>query len=100
MVDKYSKSHTIETFSQGEIVTIKLLQGTRTSTDNKRLYAQVISDPKLHRYLIQTTHGIINRLLPTKDLERVLLSIANSIDIQGLNQQILLLKACTRRVYK
>lgn len=52
MVDKYSKSHKIEVFSKGDIVTVKLPRGTRTSTDNKRLYARALDDPKPHRYLI------------------------------------------------
>jgi hypothetical protein len=43
--------------------------------------------------LIQTKDGIINRLLPTKDLERVQLSIANGMDIQGPKRQIALSKA-------
>ena len=80
-MDKYSKSHTIEVFSQGDIVTVKLPRRTRTSTDNKRLFARVLSTPKPHRYLVQTVHSVINRLLPTKELERVLLLVANSIDI-------------------
>jgi hypothetical protein len=39
IVDKYSKTHAIKVFAQGDIVTVKLLQGTQTSIDNKRLYA-------------------------------------------------------------
>lgn len=92
VVNKYSKTHAIEVFAQGDIVIVKLPRGTRTSTNNKRLFGRVLANPKPHRYQIQTEYNIINRLLPTKELEKVPLSIANSMDIQGPSRQIALSK--------
>ncbi|KFY28271.1 hypothetical protein V491_00545 [Pseudogymnoascus sp. VKM F-3775] len=68
MVRKYTKKHDIQHFNIGAIVSIKVPQEDRTSTDNKRLFAQILEEPYPHRYRILTASGIIQRLIPTKSL--------------------------------
>jgi hypothetical protein len=68
MVRKYTKKHDIQHFDIGAIVSIKVPREDRTSTDNKRLFAQILEEPYPHRYRILTASGIIQRLIPTKSL--------------------------------
>jgi hypothetical protein len=75
MARNYTKAYTIDQFTAGDVVTVKLPRGTRTSTDNKKIFAQVLSVQKPNRYKLQTQYGVIERLLPTKELERVPLSM-------------------------
>jgi hypothetical protein len=81
MAKKYIKNRTINTFVTGDIVTIKLPCGTRTSTDNKRIFARVFAMPKPSRYELQTKYSVIERLMPTKELERVPLSIGIKVGV-------------------
>ncbi|RFU29545.1 hypothetical protein B7463_g6793, partial [Scytalidium lignicola] len=71
MVEKYSKKHDIQHFKIGDIVSVKIPREDRTATDNRRLYAQILDEPYPHKYRIITQSGIINRLMPTKDLSVV-----------------------------
>lgn len=80
MVKKYSKSHQIEVFSPGDIVTVHLPKGTRTSTDTKSIWGEVIAQEHPHRYRIQTKWGVLKLLVPTKELNRVDNLVANSLD--------------------
>jgi hypothetical protein len=68
MIRKYTKKHDIQHFEIGAIVSIKVPREDRTSTDNKRLFAQILEEPYPHRYQILTASGIIQRLIPTKSL--------------------------------
>ena len=68
IVRKYTKKHDIQHFDIGAIVSIKVPREDRTSTDNKRLFAQILEEPHPHRYRILIASGIINRLIPTKSL--------------------------------
>jgi hypothetical protein len=92
MKERHSKDHYIEVFTTGEIVAVKLPVGTRTSTDNKRIYARVLAAPHDHRYQLQTVWGVVDRLFPVKDLVRVPLSVAASYDIQGPAKKLSLKK--------
>jgi hypothetical protein len=51
---KYTKAYQIEEFVAEDIVAVKLLCSTRTSTDPKRIFAKVLAIPKKDRYKIQT----------------------------------------------
>ncbi|OBT68603.1 hypothetical protein VE03_01829, partial [Pseudogymnoascus sp. 23342-1-I1] len=48
MVRKYTKKHDIQHFDIGAIVSIKVPREDRTSTDNKRLFAQILEEPYPH----------------------------------------------------
>lgn len=54
MVEKHSKNYYIKVFTQGEIVLVKLLRGTRTFIDLKRVYEKVLFMLYPHKYEIQT----------------------------------------------
>ncbi|KFY44142.1 hypothetical protein V495_03620 [Pseudogymnoascus sp. VKM F-4514 (FW-929)] len=68
MVRKYTKKHDIQHFDIGAIVSIKVPREDRTSTDNKRLFAQILEEPYPYRYQILTASSIIQCLIPTKSL--------------------------------
>jgi hypothetical protein len=68
MIRKYTKKHDIQHFNVEAIVSIKVPREDRTSTDNKRLFAQILEEPYPHRYQILTASGIIQCLIPTKSL--------------------------------
>jgi hypothetical protein len=75
IVRKYSKAYTIDQFQNGDVVTIKLPRRTWTSTDNRKVYGRVLAVPRPNQYKLQTEYGVIEQLLPTKELERVPLSM-------------------------
>jgi hypothetical protein len=68
IVAKYSKNYEINHFEVSNIVTFKLPRGTRTPADYKRLFSRVLGVPQQDRYEIQTQYGVINYLLPTREL--------------------------------
>ncbi|RFU36006.1 hypothetical protein B7463_g409, partial [Scytalidium lignicola] len=68
MVEKYLKKHDIQHFDIGDIVSIKVPREDRTATDNRWLFGRILDEPYSHRYKVITQSGIINRLMPTKDL--------------------------------
>jgi hypothetical protein len=92
MVDRYPKSHVIEEFAMGDIVALKLPRGTRTSTDMKRVFGRVLSMPYEHKYEIQTEWGRVDRLFPVKELNRVVKTIADQIEVHGPKTKISLKK--------
>ncbi|OBT63404.1 hypothetical protein VE03_07128 [Pseudogymnoascus sp. 23342-1-I1] len=59
IVRKYPKKHDIQHFDIGAIVSIKVPREDRTSTDNKRLFTQILEEPYPHRYQILTASSII-----------------------------------------
>lgn len=65
--------------------------GTRTSTDNRRIFAWVLAMLKSNWYELQTKYSVIERLMATKGLEVVPLLIV--IEVGGLSKKIALLKA-------
>lgn len=79
MVKKYAKQHEIDVFSEGDIVTVKLPKGTRTSTDLRRIFGKIIAVSPKHTYQIQTEWGIIDRGIPTKELIRPPQAVADLI---------------------
>ena len=89
MVRKHSKNHVVIEFTIGDIVAVKLPRGVRTSTDNRKMYRKV-RGIAYSRYKIQTTFSILSRLVATKDLAPILLSVATTIEVNGPNKQILL----------
>ena len=89
MVKKHNKNHVVIEFAIGGIIAIKLPRGVRTSTDNRKMYGKV-RGIAYGRYKIQTTFSILSRLVATKDLAPILLSVATTIEVNGPNKQILL----------
>ncbi|RFU23828.1 hypothetical protein B7463_g12511, partial [Scytalidium lignicola] len=90
MVEKYSKRHDIQHFDIGDIVALKIPREDRTVTDNRRLYGQILDEPHPHRYKVITQSGIINRLMPTKDLGVVDKSLWPDITIPESTKQVTL----------
>jgi hypothetical protein len=81
----------IPQFVAGDVVTIKLPRGTQTSTDNKKVSGRVLAMPKPNWYQLQTEYRVIERLLPTKELGRVPLSMG--VTINGPSTKIALSRA-------
>jgi len=71
MVKKHSKRHSPEIFQPGDFVTLKIPREDRASTDNLRIYCQVIKEPHPNRYQLQCKHGILAAHYPTKELLRI-----------------------------
>ena len=90
MIRKYTKKHDIQHFNVGAIVSIKVPREDRTSTDNKRLFAQILEEPYPHRYRILTASGIIQRLIPTKSLGVVDQALWSDIQIPTSIKQVTL----------
>ncbi len=59
MIRKYTKKHDIQHFKVGDIVSIKVPQEDRTSTDNKRLFARILEEPYPYRYCVLIPLGVI-----------------------------------------
>lgn len=79
MIVKHSKKYIIEQFETGDIVALKIPRALRTSTDNRRLFCEVLDRPHRNRYQLRCRWGILDRFFPTKDLDRVEASIARSV---------------------
>lgn len=64
----------------------------RTASKNtpRESTKEVLGVPQQDRYEIQTQYGVINRLLPTKELQRVATLLASGIDVQGPKTKIAL----------
>ena len=92
MVDRYTKNHVIEQFTEGDIVALKLPRGTRTSTDMKRVFGRVLSMLYEHKYEIQTEWGIVERLFPVKELMRVMKTVMDQIEVHGPKTKLSLKK--------
>ena len=92
----YLKHYKIKQFAISEIVTIKLLRGTRTSTNNRKLFARVVSISYQNWYNMQTKYGIIDRLFTTRSLSRVLLVLANTLNYNKLLYRIPLSRAAIK----
>jgi len=71
MVKKHSKRHSPEIFQPGDFVTLKIPREDRASTDNLRIYCQVIKEPHPNRYQLQCKQGILAAHYPTKELLRI-----------------------------
>jgi hypothetical protein len=87
MVKQYNKSHEIDVFAVKDIVTLRLPGGSggvRTSTDSRRLFCSIRSVPHEHRYELQTKFGVLDRLVPTRELKRVPRLLADSEEIEAL----------------
>ena len=80
MVQKYSRKHKIEVFVPGDVIALNLPPGTKTSTDNKRVWAKVIAEEHPNRYRLQTKWGILKTLVPTRELNRVKKVLEDSLD--------------------
>ena len=63
-----------------DVVTIKLPCGTQTFTNNKKVFGRVLAMPKPDRYELQTQYGVVEWLLPTKELERVPVSMGFTVN--------------------
>lgn len=86
MAMQYSRSHEIDIFVAGDIVTLRLPGGSggvRTSTDSRRLFCSIRSVPH-NRYELQTRFGVLDRLVPTRELKRVPKLLADSQEIKAL----------------
>jgi hypothetical protein len=71
MVKKYTYKHKIEVFIPGDVVALNLPAGTKTSTDNKRVWAKVVAEEHPSRYRLQTKWGILINLVPTREINRI-----------------------------
>ncbi|KAH8820753.1 hypothetical protein F5884DRAFT_827092 [Xylogone sp. PMI_703] len=93
MIQKYSKRHKVEHFKPGDIVAIRIPKEDRTSTDNRTLWGRILTEPHSHRYKIATQYGVLNRLMPTKDLGIVNKHLWSSIIIPETINEIALTTA-------
>jgi hypothetical protein len=50
IVQKYSRKYKIEVFVTSDLIALNLLAGTKTSIDNKRIWAKVIAEEHPSRY--------------------------------------------------
>jgi hypothetical protein len=83
MVAKYTRQQEIEEFEAGDIVSLNLPRGTRTNTDNRRVFVKVLAMEYPHKYRIQTEFGVIKNLISTRELNRLPNSVISGMDIQG-----------------
>ena len=71
MAQRYNKRFVIENFENDTIVALYIPKEDRATLDLPRLYARIVAQPHPGRYQLQTQHGILNRLYPTGELNRV-----------------------------
>jgi hypothetical protein len=90
MAQKYSKKHNIQHFDIGDIVSLKVPREDRTSTDNRRLFGQILEEPYSYRYKVLTCSGIIKRLIPTKELGIVATALWSDINIPKTTKEVTL----------
>jgi hypothetical protein len=90
MAQKYSKKHDIQHFDVGDIVSLKVPREDRTSTDNRRLFGQILGEPYSHRYKVLTCSGIIKHLIPTEELGVVATAIWSDIIIPETTNEVTL----------
>ena len=88
MAKKYSKKHDIQHFDIGDIVSLKVPREDRTSTDNRRLFARILEEPYSHRYKVVTLSGVINRLIPTKQLGAIEKALWSDIIIPDSTKEV------------
>lgn len=93
MIQKYSKQYTIHHFDIRHIVSIKVPREDRTSTDNQRLFGRVLEEPYSHRYKILASSGVINRLIPIKELGVVERTLWPDIHIPTITKEVTLAQA-------
>ncbi|RPB18931.1 hypothetical protein L211DRAFT_769075, partial [Terfezia boudieri ATCC MYA-4762] len=71
MANRYNKRYVIESFEPNTVISLRIPKEDRGTLDHPRLYARVIGQPHSGRYQLQTEHGILDRLYPTSELNRV-----------------------------
>jgi len=71
MADRYSKRYAIEIFTPDMIVTVRIPREDQGTLVHARLYARVLNQPYQGRYRLQTEHGILDHLYPTRELNCV-----------------------------
>ena len=71
MANQYNKHFVIDNFETDAIVSLRIPKEDRGTLDYSRLYARVLQQPHPGRYQLQTQHGILDRLFPTGELNRV-----------------------------
>ncbi len=76
---------------------LKIPRELRTSTDNLRIFSVVVSCPHKNIYELRCKHGTLNRKFPTKNLERVLDTVAEGITIPPASELITLAQAAERK---
>jgi len=69
--NKYNKRHTIEAFSPGDVVSIRVPREDRTATDPYRIFCRVLAVPHHNRYKLQTAHEVLNIHYPVAVINRV-----------------------------
>ena len=87
MVQQYAKRYEIEIFVTGDIVTLKFPGGSggvRTATDYRRLFCTVRKVFQAHRFELQTKYGVLDRLVPTRELKKVPRLLADSMEMEAL----------------
>ena len=94
MCKKHDKKSKIISFAIGNIAVVKLPRGTRTATDQRKLFCKVIGCQYTPpRYKIQTKFGIIDRFFPTSQLAPVPRSVADGIEIGNIRKELTLSQA-------
>jgi len=68
---RYNKRLVIKIFAPDMIVTVQVPREDGGTLDHARLYARVLEQPHPGRYRLQTEHGILDRLYPTRELNQV-----------------------------
>lgn len=71
MANRYNKRFSAIIFENNSIVALRIPKEDRGTLDLPRLYARVVDQPHEGRYQLQTQYGILDRLYPTGELNRV-----------------------------
>ena len=71
MATRYNKGFVIETFEPNTFESLRIPREDYGTLDYPRLYTQVLKQPHLWRYWLQTEHGVLDHSYPTSDLNRV-----------------------------
>ena len=71
MVQKYGRTHTVEIFEAGDLVSLKIPRFDRSATDNLRVICRVLGQPRVNRYQLMSEHGLLDRHFPIAELLRV-----------------------------
>ncbi|CUS12765.1 unnamed protein product [Tuber aestivum] len=68
---KYNKQHTIECFSAGDLVSLKIPTEDWAATDPPRIFSRIMAESYPNRYKLQAAHGLLKNHYPVNALVRV-----------------------------
>ena len=58
-------------YPTGTLVTLRIPKKNRNSTQNRRLLCQILGQPTVGRYLLQTEYGTLNNTYPASEVDVV-----------------------------